>query len=106
MCLSSDPPSRPELSRGLCEVWNGERWTRADNVTVLIASVAFKSRTELDVFVLKETRSLHERMKDSIKKALETLKIEVDESTEGHNQLDDKINELTAQITKLKGSKT
>ena len=106
MCLSSDPPSRPEVSKGLCEVWNGERWTRADNVTVLVASVAFKSRAELDVFILKESRTLHERMKDSVHKALDTLQVKVDESTEGYNQLEDKISDLTAQIKKLKGSKT
>ena len=76
MCLASDPPTRPELSRGLCEVWNGERWTRADSVTVLVASCAFKSSLDLDNFIESETKLLHDRMQESIRKALETLKVD------------------------------
>ena len=75
-------------------------------MTVLVASVAFKSRAELDVFILKESRTMHERMKDSVHKALDTLQVKVDESTEGYNQLEDKISDLTAHIKKLKVSKT
>ena len=41
MCLASDPPTRPELSRGTCEVWDGDRWTLQSCVTVMTAACAF-----------------------------------------------------------------
>ncbi len=101
MCLSSDPPNRPELSRGLCEVWNGERWTRADNVTVLVSSVAFKSDAELDMFIVNETNALHERMQQSIDKALETLQVKAVDAAGDNTQMEETVRDLTNELSKL-----
>jgi len=35
MCLASDPPTKPELCRGTCEVWDGDKWTIQTTVTVM-----------------------------------------------------------------------
>ena len=50
------------------------RWTRADTVTVLVSSCAFKTTADLDNFIETETKLLRDRMQDSISKALESLK--------------------------------
>ena len=105
MCLASDPPTRPELSRGLCEVWNGERWTRADTVTVLVASCAFKSPIELDIFCLAEAKALHERMKESLNKSFNILNLQQSESViEGNAEIDRHIEDLSEKIKKLKST--
>ena len=103
MCLASDPPTRPELSRGLCEVWNGERWTVADSVTVLIASCAFRSAIDLDLFCYQEAKSLHERMRDSVAKAISILAIAPsDNLSEGNKQINHQIEELSEKMAKLR----
>jgi hypothetical protein len=104
MCLGSDPPTRPELSRGLCEVWNGERWTRAETVTVLVAQLAFKTPADLDLYCLQEAKLLYERMRESISKSFTTLNIQQTEQiTEGNRQIDRQIEDLTEKIAKVKG---
>jgi hypothetical protein len=66
MCLASDPPCRPELCRGMCEVWNGERWSVADSVTVLVAGLRFNSPAELEAFCASETQQLNEKIRAAI----------------------------------------
>ena len=73
MCLSSDPPCRPELCDGVCEVWNGERWIVADSVTVLVSGVDFASQGELDMFCIDETKSMLERLEASLARSLKIL---------------------------------
>lgn len=103
MCLGSDPPTRPELSRGLCEVWNGERWTRADSVTVLVASVAFKTPVDLDIYCLQEAKLLYERMKESIGKSFAVLNVQQSEQiVEGNKLIDRQIEDIIEQIAKMK----
>ena len=58
MCLASDPPTRPELSRGTCEVWDGDRWTVQTCVTVLTAACAFESMLDVQIFCTEELKSL------------------------------------------------
>ena len=35
MSLASNPPARPELSRGTCEVWDRLKWTPSTTVSVV-----------------------------------------------------------------------
>ena len=58
MCLASDPPTRPELSRGTCEVWDGDRWAVQTCVTVLTAACAFESMLDVQIFCTDELKSL------------------------------------------------
>lgn len=73
MCLASDPPCRPEQCRGVCEVWNGERWTVADSVTVLESGKGFDNNQELDLFCVEETKNMLERLEASLARSLSAL---------------------------------
>lgn len=41
MCLASDPPTKPELCRGTCEVWDGDKWTIQTTVTVMTGEITY-----------------------------------------------------------------
>ena len=38
MALKSAPATRPELSRGTCEVWDGNEWTSQSTVSIVTAA--------------------------------------------------------------------
>jgi len=44
MRLSSNPPSKPELCKAVCEVWDGSKWTSQSSVSLVTA----KQRREED----------------------------------------------------------
>lgn len=73
MCLASDPPCRPEECDGVCEVWNGERWTVADSVTVLVSGIDFVTQGDLDMFCIDETKGMLERLEASLARSLQVL---------------------------------
>jgi len=73
MCLASDPPCRPELCRGICEVWNGEKWTVADSVTVLVSGIEFDSHADLENFCIEETKGMVERLDASLERSIVLL---------------------------------
>ncbi|CAK9250495.1 unnamed protein product [Sphagnum jensenii] len=107
MCLGSDPPSRPELSKGTCEVWDGDRWTIQTTVTVLTAVSGFESLLDVQIFCATQTKELQERLNASLKRAVRNLmngqnneKIE-----EGNRQLDQILADLDATLRKLQNAK-
>ena len=73
MCLGCEPPSSPELSRGICEVWDGEKWSVQNTVTVLTAACAFENMLEVQIFCAEETRELQERINGLLGKAVGIL---------------------------------
>jgi len=108
MCLSSDPPQRPELSRGTCEVWDGDRWTLQSSVTVLTAACAFQSMLDIQIFLAEESKGYASKLTNSLKKviagplsgAMQAEKIE-----EGHKQLDALLADATEKVDSLKERK-
>ena len=73
MCLGCEPPAPPELSRGVCEVWDGEMWGIQNNVTVLTAACAFENMLEVQIFCAEETRELQEKLNSMLNVSVNLL---------------------------------
>lgn len=103
MCLASDPPTRPELSRGTCEVWDGDRWTIQTSVTVLTAACAFESMLDVQIFCAEESKALQEKLNATLKRAIGMLStgINPDRVDEGTRQLDSLLEDLEEQLRLL-----
>lgn len=103
MCLASDPPTRPELSRGTCEVWDGDRWTIQTSVTVLTAACAFESMLDVQIFCAEESKALQEKLNATLKRAIGMLStgINQDRVEEGTKQLDSLLEDLEEQLRLL-----
>jgi hypothetical protein len=103
MCLASDPPTRPELSRGTCEVWDGDRWTIQTSVTVLTAACAFESMLDVQIFCAEESKALQEKLNATLKRAIGMLStgINPDRVEEGTKQLDSLLEDLEEQLRLL-----
>ena len=107
MCLASDPPTRPELSRGTCEVWDGDRWTLQSCVTVMTAACAFSSMIDVQLFCAEEAKSSQDKLCLSMKRALSLL--DMMPSTEviekGNKQTDVLVQELGVKVAELQERK-
>ena len=44
MRRACDPPTRPELTRGTCEVWDGAEWSTQETVTIVAAPALSSSQ--------------------------------------------------------------
>lgn len=53
MRLSAVPPTRPELCKSICEVWDGSKWTSQPSVSI----VSLKQRREEDRLLGAERRA-------------------------------------------------
>jgi hypothetical protein len=102
MCLASDPPTRPELSRGTCEVWDGDRWAIQNTVTVMTAVCAFESMLDVKIFCAEECRALQEKLSLSLKRSANLLAINPDKVEEGEKQLDTELLELDNKLISLR----
>jgi hypothetical protein len=107
MCLASDPPTRPELSRGTCEVWDGDRWTLQSCVTVLTAACAFSGMIDVQIFCGEETKHAQEKLNATLKRAAKSLKI-IEQSTldEGNKQLDMALDQIKSELKTNKATKS
>ena len=107
MCLASDPPTRPELSRGTCEVWDGDRWTIQTSVTVLTAVCAFETMLDVQIFCAEEARALQERLSATLKRSIGMLTIGVnaEKVEEGSTQLDTMLSDLDERLKSLRTQK-
>jgi hypothetical protein len=102
MCLAADPGCRPELCRGTCEVWDGERWTIQSTVTVLTASSGFESLLDVQIFCARELRGLQERLGNTMKRSLHILgTVSEERDRHGNLQLDQIIEDMDNQLKKL-----
>lgn len=102
MCIPSDPPTRPELCIGTCEVWDGEKWVIQESVTVLKAVNGFDSMAEFRVFCEEEILSLHERLNKSLKNVVELLSIPADKLEDSSKQINELIEHSQKRLQQLK----
>ena len=102
MCLASDPPARPELSKGTCEVWDGDRWTIQTTVTVSTAASGFESMLDVQLFCAKQTRDLQERLNTTLKRSIRGLMngLPPERAEEGSKQLDQILADFDAKLKK------
>ena len=56
MCIASEPPSRPELSKGTTDVWDGERWTTQTSVEIIVLPGYFRTMTDVQIFCNEEIK--------------------------------------------------
>jgi hypothetical protein len=106
MCLASDPPTRPELSRGTCEVWDGDRWTLQSCVTVMTAACAFSSMVDLQLFCAEEAKLCQGKLCQSMKRVLTLLDtIPSERLRDGHIQCDKLIEGVTVKVDTLREAK-
>lgn len=91
MCIASDPPTRPELSKGTCDVWDGERWTTQSTVNITVATGYFQSLTDVQIFCYEEIRRLHDKYSLTLNRTIKVVgvaePINPDRIDEGNKQL-------------------
>lgn len=107
MCIASDPPVRPELSVGSCDVWDGERWTTQNTVRISVLPGYFKSMTDIQFFCGEEIKRLHEKYKATLTRSLPlvTSSIPSERIAEGLNQLNSMHSEMEQKLTQLQQKK-
>lgn len=107
MCLASDPPTRPELSKGTCEVWDGDRWTIQTTVTVSTAASGFEGLLDVQIFCAKQTKDLQERLNNSLKRSMKSLihSMPTEKTDEGVRQLDQITADLEAKLNRYQTQK-
>ena len=102
MCLASDPPTRPELSRGTCEVWDGDRWTLQSCVTVLTAACAFNGMLDVQIFCANEAKNAQEKLNKSLKRGVNSLQnFTLEQQKEGEKQLEDALERISSELGDL-----
>ena len=127
MCLASDPPTKPELCRGTCEVWDGDKWTIQTTVTVmtgkyylhrhilksliiifLIAQCGFDTMLDVQLFCAEELKGLQVRINKSLKSSIQILSATcpVDNVEEGNKQLDDILMIMGEKVKQLQSKKS
>jgi hypothetical protein len=89
LCISSDPPTRPELTKGTCDVWDGERWIAQNTVVIKPLPGYFRGMTEVQIFCTEEIRKSHEKLTNTLNKAIKILQssIPAEKIAEGNQQL-------------------
>ena len=102
MCLASDPPTRPELCKGTCEVWDGDRWTIQTTVTVSTAASGFDGLLDVQIFCAKQTRELQERLSNTLRRAVRNLPSgpPSDRLEEGTKQLEQILQDMDTKLIK------
>ena len=105
MCLSADPPNRPELCKGICEVWDGERWTVQNSVTVLTAVSAFETLMDTQIFCYDEMKELHSKLCSTLSRSVSMLNISKDKVAEGNKQMEAITNDIHSKLSALRAEK-
>jgi hypothetical protein len=105
MCMSSDPPSRPELCKGICEVWDGERWTVQTSVSVLTAVSAFETLVDTQIFCYDELKELHCKLYNSFSRSVGLLNIPQEKIDDGNRQMDMLLVDLNNKLKLLRCEK-
>lgn len=89
LCIASDPPTRPELTKGTCDVWDGERWIAQNTVVIKPLPGYFRGMTEVQIFCTEEIKKSHEKLTSTLNKAIKILQHSVppEKIAEGSQQL-------------------
>ena len=97
ICSASDPPARPVLLTGTCELWDGDRWTVQTHVTKRIAAYAFESILYLQLFCAEESEALRKKLNATLKRTIGILSTSInpDGVEEGTKQLTNRFERAT-----------
>lgn len=89
LCIASDPPTRPELTKGTCDVWDGERWIAQNTVVIKPLPGYFRGMTEVQIFCTEEIKKSHEKLTNTLNKAIKILQASIppEKIAEGTMQL-------------------
>eukprot|EP01039_Chlorochromonas_danica_P010145 gene10145-11228_t len=104
MCITSDPPTRPELTKGMCDVWDGERWTSQNTVKISAVPGHFRSMTEVQIFCNEEIKKSHEKFTAALNRTIKLLHTSIpgEKIAEGNAQLLSINNEIDNKLTELR----
>ncbi len=104
MCISSDPPTRPELTKGTCDVWDGERWTSQNTVVITALPGYFRGMTEVQIFCNEEIKKSHEKFTLTLNRTIKLLSssIPLDKIQDGNQQLINMNYEIEQKLSTLK----
>jgi hypothetical protein len=106
MCISSDPPTRPELTKGTCDVWDGERWTSQNTVVITALPGYFRGMTEVQIFCNEEIKKSHEKLTQTLNRTIRLLSnantISNERIIEGNTQLASMNSEIEQKLLFLK----
>jgi hypothetical protein len=104
MCITSDPATRPELTKGTCDVWDGERWTSQNTVVITAVPGHFRSMTEVQIFCNEEIKKSHEKFTSTLSRTIKLLQSSIpnDRMMEGNQQLSAINQDIEGKLLELK----
>jgi len=103
MCIASEPPSRPELSKGTTDVWDGERWTTQTTVEIIVLPGYFRTMTDVQIFCNEEIKKSHDKFATTLTKTIQMLSSTITEENieKGTNQMDEINKDFLIKIKNL-----
>ena len=103
MCIASEPPSRPELSKGTTDVWDGERWTTQTTVEIIVLPGYFRTMTDVQIFCNEEIKKSHDKFATTLTKTIQMLSTTITEEKieKGANQIDEINKDFLLKIKNL-----
>ena len=103
MCIASEPPSRPELSKGTTDVWDGERWTTQTTVEIIVLPGYFRTMTDVQIFCNEEIKKSHDKFATTLTKTIQMLSTTITEEKieKGTNQIDEINKDFLLKIKNL-----
>jgi hypothetical protein len=107
MCISSDPPTRPELTKGTCDVWDGERWTSQNTVVITALPGYFRGMTEVQIFCNEEIKKSHEKFTSTLNRTIKLLQASIppEKIIEGNQQLSSMNQDIEHKLGSLKAQR-
>ncbi len=107
MCISSDPPTRPELTKGVCDVWDGEKWVSQAAVKITPLPGYFRSMTEVQIFCNEEIKKSHDKLTATLGRTIKLLaqSIPPDKVNEGNSQLATMNTDVEQRLQNLKSQR-
>lgn len=107
MCISSDPPTRPELTKGVCDVWDGEKWMSQSTVKITPLPGYFRGMTEVQIFCNEEIRKSHDKFTNTLSRTIKLLQSSIppEKIAEGNQQLMTMNAEIEHKLVSLKAQR-
>ena len=107
MCIASDPATRPELSKGTCDVWDGERWTTQNSVEISAMPGHFQSMTDVQIFCNEEIKRSHEKFTQTLMRTMALISSAVppEKVEQGEEQLRGLNKEIQRRLAQLREQK-
>lgn len=98
MCIASDPPTRPELSKGTCDVWDGEKWTTQNTVEITALPGYFRNLTDVQIFCNDEIKKSHDKFSNTLKKTIQLISSSIPPDDINNNDMIDKGNKQLDEL--------